>query len=146
MTSAHVYIRKQANNIIDEKNSLYNTYKPPCLKNVRLSKFPRCLMLKISCYRTDVKSHRGQESLKVRRREIVVKAYLAGGLRRRCYVTAVCLSVCPCGAWCDARALSRRAAALSLRQPGGCAYGLCDHSYPFFDLSGRGFVPQRREE
>jgi len=32
MTSAHVYIRKQAHNIIDEKNSLYNTYKPPCLK------------------------------------------------------------------------------------------------------------------
>ena len=26
MTSAHVYIRKQAHNITDEKNSSYNTY------------------------------------------------------------------------------------------------------------------------
>ena len=26
MTSAHVYIKEQAHNTIDEKNSLYNTY------------------------------------------------------------------------------------------------------------------------
>jgi len=146
MTSAHVYIRKQAHNIIDEKNSLYNTYKPPCLKNVRLSKFPRCLMLKISCYRTDVKSHRGRVAESTTERDCsesvsgwrTTSTVLCHGGLSVCLSVRVVLGV--------TRALSRRAAALSLRQPGGCAYELCDHSYPFFDLSGRGFVPQRREE
>jgi len=148
MTSAHVYIRKQAHNIIDEKKQFIQYIQAAMSKKRPFVQVPATFDVKnivLPNWRQVPPWPRVAESTTERDCSESVSGWRTtstvlchGGL-------SVCLSVrVVLGV---TRAPSRVAQPHSLCvNLEGCAYGLCDHSYPFFDLSGRGFVPQRREE